>query len=339
MPKGRSSGQGVKLFLIREYLYSHTNEDHFVNAKIISNHLATYGIKAEVKTIYNDIFILQQFGVPVEYNPRHHGYHITKPLFEPHELRLIVDSIQSSKFITASSARKMSDKIKSLADIYTKSTLNREAFVQERIHSENESVVKGSDKLHQAIADNRKISFKYFHFTPDSSKSKAYSKDGRPYIVSPFALLWEGGNYYLYAYVSEESLFKTFRVDRMERITILSSQPREGNDLYSAANVTKRKAKVFGMFHGKEYDIHLRFTNRFAGVIIDEFGKGVMLIPKDKDHFEVTVRVEISPPFHSHNLSSKNLPKNLVRKVRVKSSAKKKKQREKIPSASAFWCG
>jgi len=83
----------------------------------------------------------------------------------------------------------------------------------------------------------------------------------------------------------------------MERITILSSHPREGNDLYSAANVTKRKAKVFGMFHGKEYDIRLRFTNRFAGVIIDEFGKDVMLIPKDNDHFEVTVRVEISPPF------------------------------------------
>lgn len=141
--QGRSSGQGVKLLYIRDYLRANTNKDHAKNANKICDFLATKGIEASPKTIYNDIFRLQvDFGEPIEYSAKQRGYYITKPLFEPYELRLIVDSIQSSKFITQSEARLITAKIKEFADVYTKDSLNRTAYVSNRVRNKNDSVVK-----------------------------------------------------------------------------------------------------------------------------------------------------------------------------------------------------
>jgi predicted DNA-binding transcriptional regulator YafY len=198
--QGRSSGQGVKLLYIRDYLYHHATKEHPKNANAICDYLMTKGIDASPKTIYNDIMRLQyDFGVPVEYNPSKWGYYITKPEFEPHELRLMVDSIQASKFITQTEARTISQKIVKLADVYTKESLTRNAYVSDRVRSKNDSVVKDSGRIHRSIAENRKIGFTYFHYTPNKANPKQFSKKGDLYIVSPYALLWDNGNYYLYA--------------------------------------------------------------------------------------------------------------------------------------------
>ena len=295
--QGRSSGQGVKLLYIRDYLYAHTDKEHPKNAKEIVKYLASKNISATQKTIYNDILRLQiDFGVPVEYNPKKWGYYITQPQFEPYELRLMVDSIQSSKFITQDKAREISNKIKKMADIYTKESLNRQAYVAGRVRSLNESVVKDADRIHEAIAADRKIAFRYFHYTPSKDNPKTYSKSGETYIVSPYALMWNDGNYYLYAYTDKQK-FRTFRVDRMERISVPLLDKREGKDEYDKKNLTDQKAKVFGMYHGTEYNVRIRVHNRLADVVIDQFGKDIMMIPADKDHFTITPAVEISPPF------------------------------------------
>ena len=171
---GRSSGQGVKLLYIRDYLYHHATKEHPQNANAIQSFLAQHNIEASVKTIYNDIVRLRDdFAVPVEYNASKWGYYITKPEFEPHELRLMVDSIQASKFITQKEATTISQKITRLADVYTKDSLTRHAYVAGRVRSKNEDVVREAGRIHQAIAENRKIGFRYFHYTPDRTMPTA----------------------------------------------------------------------------------------------------------------------------------------------------------------------
>ena len=296
--QGRSSGQGVKLLYIRDYLYTHTNKDNPKNAKHIVSYLASKGIAAKEKTIYNDILRLQiDFGVPVEYNPKKWGYYITKPQFEPYELRLMVDSIQSSKFITQEKAREISNKIKKMADIYTKESLNRQAYVAGRVRSLNESVVKDADHIHEAIATDRKIAFRYFHYTPNKDNPQTYSKSGERIIVSPYALMWNDGNYYLYAYDGKK--FRTYRVDRMEGISLPLLDKRDGGDEYDKKNLTDQRAKVFSMYHGEAYNVRIRVHNRLADAVIDQFGKDTIMVPYDDNHFTVNVPVELSPPFYA----------------------------------------
>lgn len=297
---GRSSGQGVKLLYIRDYLYAEATKEHPKNARHIQEYLNSVGIEASTKTIYNDIVRLQEdFDEPIEYNPSKWGYYITKRDFEPYELRLIVDCIQSSRFITQAEARTISQKIEKLADIYTRPNLaTRNAFVPERIHSKNESVVREADRIHHAIAENRKIGFRYFHYTPSKDNPQKYSKSGDPYIVSPYALLWDNGNYYLYAY-TEKKVFRTFRIDRMDRITPPLTAEREGQDLFQADALYAREYKVFQMYHGDKVKVRMRFSNHIADAVIDQFGHHIMLIPVDKKHFTATLPVELSPPFYA----------------------------------------
>lgn len=297
--QGRSSGQGVKLLYIRDYLYTYTNKEHPKNAKHIVEYLASKDIEASPKTIYNDITRLRyDFGVPVEYNAKKWGYYITKPQFEPRELRWMVDSIQSSKFITQEKAREITNKIKRLADVYTKDTLNRQAYVPSRVRSMNDSVVAEADRIYEAIETRRKISFRYYHYTPNKDNPKTYSKSGGRYIVSPYALLWSDGNYYLYAF-TDKNVFRTFRVDRMENISHPLLEEREGEEEYREESLTNQEVKVFGMYHGQAERVRLLVSNHIADAVIDQFGKEVMMVPYDKGHFTVSVPVELSPPFYA----------------------------------------
>ena len=297
---GRSSGQGVKLLYIRDYLYHHATKEHPQNATAIKKHLALHNIEASEKTIYNDIVRLREdFAVPIEYNKSKWGYYITQPEFEPHELRLMVDSIQASKFITQKEAAAISQKIVRLADVYTKDSLTRNAYVSGRIRSKNEDVVREAGRIHQAILENRKIGFRYFHYTPDRSNPKHYSKKGAKYIVSPYALLWDNGNYYLYAYITEKDEFHTFRVDRMEGITKPLPDERDGAKNFKTENLTNQEYKVFQQYHGDKVRVQVRFINRLADAVIDQFGKETVLVPIDKGHFTAVLPVELSPPFYA----------------------------------------
>ena len=161
--------------------------------------------------------------------------------------------------------------------------------------SMNDNVVSEADRIHQAIAEDSQISFRYFHYTPDRANSKNYSYDGNRVTVSPYALLWNNGNYYLYAYDGKK--FRYYRVDRMERISFPLLQKREGKELFKEKNIISQKAKVFDMYGGKEYNVRIRFRKELADAVIDQFGKDVMMVPVDEDHFTITVPVEVSPTF------------------------------------------
>lgn len=297
-PVGRAYNQAVKLMIIRDYLYSHTNETHYVTSKDIIAHLASKGIRADRKTIFSDITRLElDYGMEIEHAGRK-GYRVTNPIFEPRELRLMIDSVQSARFITETEAVSLTSKIKGLADIYTKQSLERKAYVSERISNMKESVVSRTDTIHEAISLDAQISFKYVHYNPSlRGENKRYSRNGEPYKVSPFALYWNNGNYYLYAYVSEREAMRFFRIDRMESIKLGSSK-REGHEVFDADTLRKqRKAKVFDMFKGEAVNVTLRGDKSIADAVIDAFGQKTMLMPTDNEHFTANVFVEVSPTF------------------------------------------
>lgn len=300
MPKGRSTGQSVKLLIILDYLHSHTNADHYVNSKDIIAHLASHGINADRKTIFTDIDKIQyDYGVEIERHNRK-GYRIANPKFEPHELRLMIDSVQSARFITETEASSITSKIKDLADIYTQPSLERKAYVSERISSMKESVVSRTDTIHEAISLDAQISFKYVHYNPSlRGDNKRYSRNGQPYKVSPFALYWNNGNYYLYAYLSDKDEFRFFRIDRMEGIKLETAR-REGHDKFSTTTLrAKRKVKVFDMYStGNEVNVTLKGENKVADQVIDAFGNKIMIMPDKTDgYFNVNVLVDVSPTF------------------------------------------
>lgn len=298
--QGRSSGQGVKLLVLRDYMITHATREHPVKAKDVIAFLKLNGINATLKTIYNDFVILKyEFKCDIEYLPKEKAYYVKNPPFEPYQLRLMIDGIQSSKFITQTEAEKITNKIKGLGDIYTASELNRTSIVADRISSMNSSVVKDADKIHKAIAENRKIMFKYFHYVFCKSKLvKEYSKE--PYVVSPFACYWNKGNYYLYAYTwdnrKKEKIFRFFRIDRMEGISDPLLEEREGKELFKPSAIKRPEAKVFDMYGGRKVKIVLRCQNRIAEYIEEQFGKKIMATDGE-NHFRVSVNVEVSPPF------------------------------------------
>ena len=160
----------------------------------------------------------------------------------------------------------------------------------------NESVLDETGRLYRAIREDKKVSFRFFHY--DREKKKQYSKSGGRYIVSPYAILWNDGNCYLYAYEEEKARFSHFRIDRMEDIRLLAL-PRAGNDAYKEKDLTARQPKIFNMFSGEECMVKLRCINRLADVILDRFGRDVILTPDDESHFLVNVPVELSPPFYA----------------------------------------
>ena len=286
-----------RILELRQYIYANANREHAVKRNDMIAYLNERGFEiTNRKTLYNDLTALVNiFGLDLEYVAAKRGYILKNPPFEPYELRLMVESIQASKFITQEKANTICSKIKmNLADNPTRPSLNRHAFVAERIRSMNNSVVKEADRLHEAIENGKQISFRYFHYTPDKSKKKTYSKNGEMLIVSPFTLYWDNGNYYLYAYDGVK--FRYFRVDRMEKIEVLISN-RIGVEEYKAENVRRQKAKVFQMYGGKEYTVKIRFRNELADQVIDQFGADVSMMPLDDNHFTVKVPVQVSPTF------------------------------------------
>lgn len=209
--------KAYRIAILYRYLLENTCKGHTVNADNIVEHYENEGDPYEIKAVYRDLHDLEKIeGITLHYDGRTKGWWMEREGLTPNELRLIVDSIQASKFITQERARAITGKVLKLTDRHTRASLNRQSFVAGRVRSMNDSVVDEADKLHEAIASNSKVSFRYFHYTP--SKERQYSKSGERYIVSPYALQWNDGNYYLYAYVSEKRTFAHFALTEWKRL-------------------------------------------------------------------------------------------------------------------------
>lgn len=288
----RSSNQKMKLLYLRDFLLSSTDEEHPATLKQITAHLATNDIKAERKSLYDDIEVLRDYGMDIVQG--NGNYYIGKRDFEVPELKLLVDSIQSSKFITFKKTGELIKKIEQLASIYEGQLLNRQVFVTNRIKSMNESIYYNVDEIHTGIASNRKIQFHYFEY--NIMKEKIFRKGGALYEVSPYALTWDDENYYLVAFDSAMGIIKHYRVDKMADISV-TGIPRDGQEMFSGIDMGIYAKKVFGMFSGDEEVVSLRVSNHFVGVILDRFGKDIIIVPDGEDYFTTQVRVIVSSQF------------------------------------------
>ena len=293
MPK--SANQKLKLLYIARLLMRKSDENHLISTAQIIEELDSEGISAERKSIYDDIEALRFFGFDIiQVKGRNGGYYLGERDFELPELKLLVDSVQSSKFITQNKTYDLIRKIESLASVYDGQLLQRQVYIQNRVKSMNESVYYAVDAISDAITQNRQITYKYFEF--NIKKERVYRHDGQLYKVSPFALVWDNENYYMIAWDSVAEKMKHYRVDKMYGVD-MTDEKREGTAAFEKTDMSAYTKSVFGMFGGQEEKVKIRFANRLAGVVIDRFGKDTTIIKDGDEHFTVNVDVVISDQF------------------------------------------
>ena len=294
MAKG--TNQKLKLIYLIRMLLEKTDELHSITMQEILQYLSNNDITAERKSIYDDLETIRSLGIDVVGEPfgRSYRYHVVSRQFELAELKLLVDAIQSSRFITERKSRELIKKLESLVSVYEAKQLQRQVYVSGRIKTMNESIYYNVDELHNAIAGNKKILFQYFQW--NLKKEMELRRYGKFYEISPWALSWMDENYYLIGYDKEEGKIKHFRVDKMLKIGCMEEE-REGRELFESFDMAAYSKKSFGMFGGQEQCVKLLCENSLVGVIIDRFGKDVMILPVDAEHFHVNVDVAVSEPF------------------------------------------
>ncbi|MEG1427229.1 MAG: WYL domain-containing protein, partial [Oscillospiraceae bacterium] len=257
--------------------------------------LAQVGISAERKSIYDDLDALRFLGMDIlMVKSRAVGYYVGGRDFEVPELKLLVDAVQSSKFITRKKSEELIRKIEGLASRYEAQLLQRQVYVTNRVKTMNESIYYHVDKIHTAIAENKKITFRYFEYTVD--KIRKYKHDGKEYSVSPMILTWGDENYYLLGFDSEVGFIKHYRVDKMDCIAIIEEE-RDGLTLFEKLDMAQYAQRFFSMFGGEETLLKLRFHNKLIGVIIDRFGKDVSVGRDGEEHFTIYVTLRVSAQF------------------------------------------
>lgn len=291
----RTIHQKAKVLYVMRMLLQESDEDHPLSTEDIISKLNEAGIRAERKSIYSDIETLRDFGLDVHGSRgRSAGYYVGERDFELPEIKLLIDSVQSSKFITERKTMQLIRKLAGLMSVHEAALMKRQLYVKNRIKSMNESIYYNVDAIHQAIAEDKQIEFRYCTYT--LTKEKKFRRNGRPYRVSPLALSWAEENYYLIAYEAEAGKIKHFRVDKMDGIKV-TEMFRQGKDLLPEKEMGEYTRKNFSMFGGEEQTVTLRFSNRMIGVVIDTFGKDVAVTSVDEDHFQIRTTVAVSPQF------------------------------------------
>lgn len=293
----KSSGQKLKLLYIIKILSEETDETHYISTKELIDRLAAYDISAERKSIYTDIEALNAFGYDIQQvnsNRNGGGYYMAGGDFELPELKLLVDAVQSSRFITQKKSRELISKIEGLTNRFDATKLQRQVYVAGRVKTENESIYYHVDTLHNAIQDNKQITFQYLEW--NHKKELLPRKEGKLYKVSPWSLIWQDERYYLAAYDEERDSIRHYRVDKMADIEILQEN-RIGQAQYEKVDLASYTNKTFGMYGGKEELVTLQFPESLVGVVIDRFGKDIS-IRKDGDKVRARVNVNVSNQFY-----------------------------------------
>lgn len=274
-----------------------TDEDNTMTINDMIAELDRYGITAERKSIYDDLEALRHYGLDIATRKsKTTDYFIASRLFELPELKLLVDAVQCSKFVTHKKSDQLIKKIESLASRNQAMSLHRQVYVSNRVKTINESIYYNVDSLHSAIAENKQVTFKYFDY--DIKKEKVYRKNGDRYTVSPYGLSWDDENYYLVTFSHKYKDFTHYRVDRMSDIELCDSNrdPLPDNEQFNIADYSK---KVFNMFGGEEVTVKLKFDNSLVNAVVDRFGKEIMIGKIDDNCFSIWIKVAISSTFYA----------------------------------------
>jgi len=291
----KSANQKLKLLYIVKLLSEKTDENHPVSTSDIISYLEANDIHSERKAIYDDIEKLCYFGYDIiqVQNRLGGGYYMASREFELAELKLLVDAVQASRFITTRKSRSLIGKLELLAGKYDAGKLQRQVYVAGRVKTENESIYYSIDNIHRAIQENKQITFQYLEWNLKKELAPRPSSEKR---VSPWALIWQDENYYLAAYDSAGGVMKHYRVDKMGQVSVLD-QPREGMEQFEKIDLASYTNQVFGMYGGEEESVTLQFPARLVGVVLDRFGRETDVRPIEGNCFTIRVRVTVSGQF------------------------------------------
>jgi len=288
----KSEKQKLKLLYLLDYLNQNSDVDHPISTQEIIDHLQALDIRAERKSIYNDIACLQEYGADIELQKgRNGGYYVASRDFELPEIKLLVDAVQSSRFLTTKKSLDLISKLERLASRHEGGSLQRNVVVSGRVKNMDESIYYNVDAIHDAIAAGSQITFRYFEWGVDR---KRHFRD-KDYTASPYALFWDNENYYLIAHSQRHGLTH-YRVDKMVNIAQTGKARYMGDEIKNL-DLTSYGKNVFSMFGGKAIPVKIRFCKELAGVVVDRFGSDSMLIPDGEEHFTFTAPVTVSPAF------------------------------------------
>lgn len=292
----RKGNQRAKLLILCQVLLRKGDEEHPISTPELIKALEQEGVPAERKSIYTDMEALREFGLDVQLQKgKKGGWFIGERDFELPELKLLVDAVQSSRFISRKKSESLIRKLSSLTSEHRAKQLRRQVYVDHRVKTENESVYYAIDALHTAIAAGRVVKFRYFDY--NAHREKVFRRDGAEYQVSPYGLIWSDENYYLVGWEREKGELRHYRVDRMSDLAV-TDKPREGDEASKNFDLAEYGQRHFHMFSGKAGKVRLRCENSFVNVMLDRFGQEAMLIPDGPDHFVLTVDAVVSPQFY-----------------------------------------
>lgn len=293
----RGTNQKFKFTYLMKIMQAKTDDEHSLTMPQIMDELEKYDVTAERKSIYTDFQdMTEKFGVEIikEQVGRETYYHVGAREFELAEVKLLIDAIQSSKFITLKKSRELIAKIKSFVSEHQAKQLQRQVYINDRVKTMNESVYYNVDDVHAAINQNKKIRFKYYKW--DINKKLVPRHNGDWFVVSPWALTWDDENYYMVAFDDLDHKIKHYRVDKMMRISI-EDEMREGKEEFKNFDMAEYSKSTFGMYQGQKKKVKIQFANDMCGVFIDRFGKDISFRPIDEEHSELLVDVNVSPQF------------------------------------------
>lgn len=295
MPK--TSNQKLKALYILKILQEKTDDKHALSTQQIIEELDhKYEIEAERKSIYRDIKTLQEFGYEIvsSKSKELNGFYLAQREFELVELKLLVDAVQASRFMTVKKSRELISKLEKLASPYEAKQLQRQVYVSDRIKNSNESIYYIVDDIHRAMQENKRIRFQYAEWGVDGKMH--CRRGGKEYEVSPFFLLWKDENYYLVAYDDEAGICKHYRVDKMMKLAVVEKE-RKGTQLAKTYNPATYVQQRFGMFSGETTMVTLQFKEDMTGVIFDRFGKDISIRKRDEEVYSARVEVAVSAQF------------------------------------------
>lgn len=282
---------------LAKILYEQTDEDHYLTtAQLIQILDEQYGITAHRQTIKTEIELLRQFGLEIEeVKSTQNRYNLFGRRFDTPELKLLVDAVESSKFITAGKSRELVNKISSLASVHVASSLKRNVSCEGRIKPGNEKIYLIIDAINEAINTNKQISFQYFQY--NIRKEKQVKRNGNPYVITPLHLVWNGDCYYMIGVYEYKQRLGSFRVDRIAKCPVILEEDGvpapDGFDIDTYINTT------FHMFNSEHEEVELICQNEVMDSIIDRFGEDVTTYAYDMTSFRAVVNVAVSHVFYS----------------------------------------
>lgn len=304
----RSENQKLKILYVAKYLLEHSDENHPIKVMgELDDYLREeYGVQAERRSLYRDIAILRdEFGMDID-GGQGGKFRLLSRQFEFDDLRLLAECVHATKFISAAKAKELVSTISEFCSIHQAEQLQQEVFLCDRVKTTQKGILTTISKINAAMAKKQdgkphvpqKISFKYLKHTIQDRDAQVERRKGEDYIVSPFKLLINEGNYYLLAFDSKRQKVMTYRVDRMKNVTLLD-EAREGDEAFAEIDLESYTRRTFNMFGGKPKRVSIRFTNHLLDTVIERFGSGgdTFYRAEGDHHFVVSTDVEISDQF------------------------------------------